>query len=68
MLTAEKKMMTVTSRQINTAANAIIKQFGEEAKALSKDWQRQAIDIACNHHGRTKIEADSTLAGVVKNL
>jgi hypothetical protein len=64
MLTAEKKMITVTARQINAAANSIMTGY----TILAKDWAKKAADVAVNHHGTCEIEADSTMAAAIKSL
>ncbi len=65
MLTGEKpKMMTVTARQINEAANSIKVGYS----ALSKDWAKQSIDAAVNHRGKVEIEYSSLLAGIIRSL
>jgi hypothetical protein len=64
MLTAEKKMITVTARQINAAANSIMNGYA----VLAKDWAKKAADVAVNHHGTCEIEVGSTMATAIKNL
>lgn len=63
-IATEKKMITVTSRQINAAANSIMTGY----RILAKDWAEKAVDVAVNHHGTCEIEADSTLARAIKTL
>jgi len=64
-LTEEKRMMTVTARQINEAANSL---KGTEYNILYKDWGEQAVDVACNHGGSIEIEYDSALAIQIRCL
>ena len=64
MLTAEKKMITVTARQINAAANSIMNGYA----VLAKDWAKKAADVAVNHGGKIEIESDSTLARQVRYI
>jgi len=61
---AKKKMVTVTSRQINEAANSIMADY----TIVAKDWAKQAADVAANHYGICEIEADSVMAREIKAL
>lgn len=64
-LTEEKRMMKVTARQINEAANSL---KGTEYHILYKDWGKQAVDVACKHGGKIEIEFDSALARSIRGL
>ena len=58
----EEKMITVTARQINAAANSIKVGYPD----LAKDWAKQSIDAAVNNNGVAEIEYKSVLAGIIR--
>ena len=64
MKTAEKKMMTVTARQINTVANEIKTLY----PILSKSYAEKAIDVAVNYRGSIEIPANNPLAVEIREL
>ena len=59
-----KKTIRVTSRQINEVAN-IIK---DDYPMHSKEYARQAVEVATVNNGFIDIVANSTLASFIKNL
>ena len=66
MLTTQTEVRTirVTARQINAAANAIKEKYS----VLSKDWARQAIEVATKYNGSIELDASSTLAMTIKDM
>jgi hypothetical protein len=62
----ERKRIRVTSRQVNAAANELLKRGGYSH--IAKKYQELAVKGACENKGFVDLPDDDVIHGVIKSL